>query len=161
MSTQTDDFTDPESFDDFPAPAPGVSPRGLPASSELRTMSPADILAALGPVGDAADVLESDQFGPILDNKDRLIGVPIYVIGWEFHDGDFGRFVTMMVMTKAGDKFLVNDGSTGIAAQLQETEEAKGVVPFLARNGLRRSDYEKEIDGKASQATTYYIDTSL
>lgn len=158
MSTQVDD--------DFSDPNPDRPSRAvaLPDARTLREMSPAEILAAIavnGEIGSAVEVLESDQFGPILDNKDVLVGVPFYVIDWVFHDGDFGNFATAQVMTNAGDKFLLNDGSTGIADQLRMTQDRKGIVPFLAAKGLRRSDYEKEIDGKITKATTYYIDTSL
>lgn len=157
-----DDFNDPNPDADTSEKVPMVRAVALPDSRTLRDMTPGEILAALGDIGDASEVVETDQFGPILDDKDKLVAVPFIVIDWEFHKGDFGEFVTVKVMTFAGDKFLLNDGSTGIAAQLRETYDEKGaVVPFRCMKGLRRSDYEKVVDGKTIPASTYYIDTAL
>src|SRR5690242_7517673 len=54
----------------------------------------------------------------LLANKDTLVDTPLILLGWRFNPGDFGEFVTMMVVTKDGRKFVVNDGGTGICQQL-------------------------------------------
>jgi hypothetical protein len=116
----------------------------LPAGNELRDMS-FDEIAALfeGQTVDALDVIETDAIGEILngDDKSRLLGQPFFILDFRFNIGDQGDFVSMRVVTKNGDKYVVNDGSTGLYAQLKTVAE-KGVTRGIAcRHGLRKSDY--------------------
>lgn len=103
------------------------------------------------------------------EDKDRLINVPFIIIGTRFNQGKEGEFVTIALTTKSGEKYIINDGSTGIFRQLAGDPSAgePGLVERTGRPGgwyvpcgLRRSDYEVEVDGKVRSATTYYLDTS-
>jgi hypothetical protein len=110
--------------------------------------------------------------------KDRLIGVPLAFLSWNFNAGDYGSaddgsnvFVSAMVVTQAGEKFIINDGSTGICKQLQEyTNRTSKTQNLVVRHGLRKSEYRihketkipvaRGYDGPTEPASTYYIDTS-
>src|SRR3546814_5847675 len=46
----------------------------------------------------------------LLANKDTLIDQKFIALAWRFNPGDFGEFVTMMVVTEDGRKFIVHDG---------------------------------------------------
>lgn len=103
----------------------------------------------------------------VLDDKNRLIGVPFVAVKIDQHDSDksdLGKFVSLHVVTQDGRKYIVNDGSTGIYAQIQELWTRKPELvglPLMVRRGLRRSDYTyMDESGKAKPATTYYLDTS-
>jgi hypothetical protein len=98
----------------------------------------------------------------LLEKKDSLIGVPLMFLGWDFHMGDFGEFVSAKVVTKDGRKIILNDGSSGLYKQLAEySAKKKRMGGLLVPNGLRKSDYEYEDEkGEKRPATTYYIDTT-
>jgi hypothetical protein len=106
----------------------------------------------------------------VLDNKDKakLIDEPMIIVEWRFNSGNFGEFVSCLVMTKAGEKVVLNDGSTGIRDQLsvivsqrlargshtQANAQAFLVVP----DGLRVSRYEyTAADGSTAPAETFYL----
>lgn len=113
---------------------------------------------------DASELLETEQFGPILKDKSVLVGTPFLIVEWFFYPGDFGEdFVSMKVVTMDGRKFIVNDGSTGITAQLRATSEKRNVYGGMAcRKGLRVSEYTYTNDkGVEVPAATFYIDNSL
>lgn len=121
---------------------------------------------AHGAVVDAADEL-GDGFTVLRkEQKSLLVDVPCLFMEWAFRDGDFSRpFVSVRVVAKlpggAIGKFILNDGGVGIAEQLAKYQKATGRTGGLfARGGLSRSDYEVEIEGKMSPATTYYINTA-
>lgn len=113
------------------------------------------ISAAGGAVVRGADVI-GDGY-ELLDDKATLIKVPFILVDWErIVDEKSGReYVSIRLMTKDGRKLRVNDGSTGIYAQIGEMEEA-GIVSGtpVYFSGLRRSDYVKEGVG---DATTFYL----
>lgn len=103
----------------------------------------------------------------LLDDKNRLIGVPLVAVKIDFHKSELsaeGEFVSLHVVTQDGRKFIVNDGSSGIFAQIKELWSRKPELqglPLMVRRGLRRSDYTyMDETGKAKPATTYYLDTS-
>lgn len=116
----------------------------------------------LGAVDVASDEL-GDGFA-ILDDKAKLVGVPSLFISWNFNIGDYGEFVSAMVVARnesgAPLKVILNDGSTGIYKQLSDyTAKTSKMGGLFARQGLRRSDYTyTDKDGKTAPATTYYID---
>jgi len=138
--------------------------------------------AVHGVVTDIADELGTGFV--VLDNKDKskLVDVPMIAILWKFSAGDYGAFVSMAVVTNKGDKFIVNDGSTGIFRQLKELSSDKRVFGALKiPHGLRESEYDTcpecgkpmtkdEVDcsndlcnfsGDArSVGQTYYLDTT-
>jgi hypothetical protein len=95
--------------------------------------------------------------------KETLVGKPFVVAAYKFNDGDFGTFVTMHIVTKTNDKFIINDGSTGIKDQLTEFFNKTGQLGGLVcPGGLRYSDYEYEDpdSGELKPARTYYLETS-
>jgi hypothetical protein len=84
----------------------------------------------------------------VLDNKDKmkLVGVPILLMDWTFNDGNFGKFVSVYLAAKNEDgsmgRWILNDGSTGIATMLAEyTQKTDRRGGLLVRGGLRFSEY--------------------
>lgn len=109
-----------------------------------------------------ADAELGDGFA-LLESKDPLIGIPLLFLSWSFSPGKFDEeFVSARIVTKDGGKYVLNDGGTGIRAQLREFSDSHGgrTGGLLARRGLRRSDYQYTDDnGKTQDASTYYVDT--
>ena len=91
-------------------------------------------------------------------DKDRLLGVSFIILSMDFNVGDQGPFVSFLCVTENGGKFIVNDGSTGIYKTLDEYS-LRGGKPggLLVNGGLRKSEYDKEIEGKMTKAVTYYL----
>lgn len=129
---------------------------------ELRELSFEELSRALGVV-DATEAIGTDQFGPILEDKSRLVGVPFILVYWKFYQGDMGEFASMGILTQSGDRYIVNDGSTGICAQLRELTDKQNIDAMVAcKHGFRFSDYTfTAADGTEKPARTYYIDTKL
>lgn len=115
-----------------------------------------------------ADQVLGDGFA-LLDSgrKGILEGVPLLFMEWTFNEGNFGTFVSARVVARNPDggvsRYIINDGSTGIAEQLANYTKRTGLQSgLLVKNGLRVSQYEYEDPetGKLTPAETYYIDTS-
>lgn len=113
-----------------------------------------------------APVLASEELGDgfaLLTDKDRLIGQAMIILQFAFHESDKGtngEFVSMHVVTRGGEKFIVNDGGSGIYAQLRDYVNTHPGAPLggiLVAKGLRRSDY---IHPEHGASTTHYLDTS-
>jgi hypothetical protein len=121
-----------------------------------------------------ADMVYEASSYPILEDKDKLIGVPFIItqVKWgeskKYKDAEgTGRsFVILYVVTQNDEKWTVTDGSTGIAVQVADMvadRETRGIVPadqmFVVKNGLTRSDYDyiDPADGSVSEASTYYL----
>ena len=106
-----------------------------------------DALAYAGEFGGAEDWAEVSGDWPVLEDKTRLVGVPFIIAGFAKRDGDNGEYVSLNVVTQADERFIVNDGSTGIFRQvdaLVRGRAERGVAPFLpllVPGGLTRSDY--------------------
>lgn len=93
--------------------------------------------------------------------KSRLVGVPIIVLDWTFNEGDNGEFVSARVITKANERLVLNDGSTGVCAQLRELEMREETRAVYCKRGLRVSEYDyTDKDGQKRPAKTFYLDTS-
>lgn len=94
-----------------------------------------------------------------IKDKAVMVGVPFLVLDYRFiTDPDTGReYVSVLVMNGNGEKARFNDGSTGVYAQLKQVNDQYGVIGITCKNGLRKSDYTKEIDGKKEKAITYYL----
>lgn len=115
---------------------------------------------------DLSEVLESYD---ILnkESKERLVGRPIFLMDWRFNDskeivkdGKPAEFVSVLVMDVAtGEKFILNDGSTGIYQQLLAITKRLGRRGGITcRNGLRKSEYTHYFDnGDTVNAVTYYL----
>lgn len=123
----------------------------------------------------------SDGFESTKD-KDKLINTTFVIIDWNlFTSSDFGGadVMTIRLMTLAGEKYRISDGSTGIAQQLTDITkvrmDAKHPAPnagLIVKGGLSKSEYwVSEADGKAmsdaeaeatpkdlkKKASTYYL----
>lgn len=94
-------------------------------------------------------------------DKDKLVGVPFIILSSTFHEGDYSDdFVSCEIVTKHNEKYILNDGGKGIAAQIfsivKERAE-KGIANpgagIYAENGLTRSDYfrNKDTDEKRTR----------
>ena len=118
-----------------------------------------DAIQQFEAVTDVKDVLGTGF--DILNDKDRLVGAPFMIVTAREHKGDFGRFVTCFLVTDNGDRWIINDGSTGIAAQLLSLKDSHGITDgILVKEGLRRSDYTFTAeDGSEKDASTYYLST--
>jgi len=109
----------------------------------------------------------------ILENKDLLVGVPFIIIRVTENEGDYqDSFVSLTLVTQKNEKYVLNDGSTGIRAQVLDyfTRNPDRVGdPILVKSGLRKSEYyfnenTREVSNKPqpgfSPAATYYLDLS-
>ena len=120
---------------------------------------------------DARRILES-TYGAILDSsrifgdgsefikdKERLVNVPFLVLEWKFitDEKTGNEYVNVLIMNGQGNKARFNDGSTGVYAQLKQVTQEYGVIGLQVKNGLRKSEYDKEVDGKMQKAVTYYL----
>lgn len=130
--------------------------KGLLAEKELTVAQAHEIL------GNGFELLSKDE-------KAKLVDVPFMILDWRFNIGDMGTFVSLTIAAQNPDKtmrkVIINDGSTGICAQI-ETLANRGITPpvFVAK-GLVRSDYDYEVEDKNGEtvkrpATTYYLSES-
>jgi hypothetical protein len=80
------------------------------------------------------------------DNKKQFVGVPLVVLFWTFHDGDFGEdpFVAIHLVTRDGGKYILTDGSTGIRDELRKwTENNNGrTFGMICETGFSESEYK-------------------
>lgn len=116
--------------------------------------SKAEVYTADESLGNGFKLIDSKK------GKAGLVGVPFIILRWRFHQGDFGDFVSCEVVTNRNERFILNDGSTGIYAQLRAfTDSHNGLQGNLVvRQGLTQSDYISEVTGEP--ATTFYLSTS-
>jgi hypothetical protein len=136
---------------------------------------------AYGPVVQADQEI-GDGFAILGDkSKGRLVNVPLLFMEWSFYPGDFGtQFVAARVVARNPDggvsRYIVNDGSTGIADQLAAYSKRTGKYgALMVKKGLRVSEYTycelcrvvncelpdaHKSMGQHKKAETYYLDTS-
>ena len=110
----------------------------------------------------------------VLDDKDRLIGVPFVAVQWRFNyskeyadgNGEPLEFVTVTLMTKHSEKFLINDGGSGIYRQLKRVTALRmddghptPQAGMFCADGLTvsRYPYTDPVTGKKSTAETFYL----
>lgn len=138
----------------------------------------ADAVAAVQRELGVTDVANAgDELGDgfrLLEDKDRLIATPFFILDWRFLVGDQGvnsktkdypgkgLYSTIRLVTEDNRKFRISDGSSGIHAQLFDySDKHEGrTVAMMVKGGLVRSDYTTEIDGEEVEGTTYYLSTS-
>lgn len=158
---------DTEETQNLPA-VPDFTPQDLKNITSLQ-----DALALMSDKGMAPVVTAADEIGDgfsvlTKDEKAKLVGEMCLFVKWDFHLGDMGEFVTAHVVTSKGDKWILNDGSTGIYQQLREMSDDTGRMGgLMVHKGLRESNYlttvpDPKEPGETMEipATTYYIDTS-
>lgn len=127
---------------------------------ELASQEYGPVVTADQELGDGFTVLSTEQ-------KRLLVGRPMMVMEWSFYNGDQGKFVAMRCMVQNADggfsRYIINDGSTGIADQLARYTQRTGKMgALLVKRGLRASDYTytDPATGEQRPATTFYLDTS-
>lgn len=129
---------------------------------------------------DISDVLGNGFSVLPNSEKSKLVGKGFAIVGWSFNPGDFGPFVSAIIVTQDGGKFRINDGSTGVYQQLLDfSNEHKRFGGITVPHGLRVSQYDTcaecnrprrkddavcatcgdETD-RRSRGETYYLDTS-
>jgi len=96
---------------------------------------------------------------PIVD-KSELEGVPFIITAVAVREGEHGPYVQCTFLTEDGQVGKFSDGSTGVCAQLDPSqnngEEIK--LPIDVPGGLRASRYTYEDEaGKTKPAITYYL----
>jgi len=150
------------------------------AAMDLATRTFGDVVAAHEQplLGDGFRVADEDD-------KLMLIGVPLLLLDWSFKDSDYGQdqdWVLIHAVQRGSNgealKWVISDGGTGIAHDLQEFTNKTGRTGGLAvKRGLRKSDYfidpdtkktltkaqvrEYMVAGKkTAPAATFYLDTS-
>lgn len=130
------------------------------SENELRDLDNMFDVMRAQDVANIADVMGTGF--SVLEDKNRLIGVEFVIVRYGVHEGENGQFTTIHVVTTNKEKFVVNDGSTGIHAQLAEYKERAGrVCPLYVPRGLRVSEYDFTDDnGTKKRARTYYLNTS-
>lgn len=115
------------------------------------------------------------------EDKFRLVGVPMLLLDWNFNPGDFGDdYISIRVLTQdeAGkaNKFVLNDGGSGICRDLREyTRKTNRKGGLFVRRGLRVSEYATIADknhpdngkpaprsyiGPTGKGKTFYLDFS-
>jgi hypothetical protein len=118
-----------------------------------------------------ADISDLGTGFIVLDREEKaqLVGVPFFILDWRWNPStkSAGEFVSVVILTTDGRKFIVNDGSTGICQQMRTVESklgGKGVVKVP--KGFTRSDYKfKAVDPRTGEsddkdATTFYLSLS-
>lgn len=129
----------------------------------IRNLPFETIAATLSAQGDVVDAEEEFGDGAVLyrkEDKRKLVGVPMILFDWAFSEGvgASGEKVTCRLKLADGTVAVINDGSAGIYGQIKELEERDDSGrALLLKHGLRASDYTTEINGKETEATTYYF----
>lgn len=99
--------------------------------------------AKYGAVIDASDFLGSGFTLLKNEEKTRLVGVPFIVLESRFHPGDYAsEYASLVVMTNDDKRYILNDGGTGICADVQQLQALTGRNGgWLVKGGLRLSEY--------------------
>lgn len=88
----------------------------------------------------------SEEFGTgftLLDDKDRIVGKDMFILEWQINKGTWGEFASFAVITESNEKYIINDGSSGIYAQLAELSYSHNKSGGLfITGGLRKSTYD-------------------
>lgn len=141
----------------------------MPSTAQLREITSIEDAVRLMQDEFNAEIVNASDLGDGFsmlgegkEAKDPLVGKPCFFVSWNFSTGDYGEFVSARVVVEIAKgqyaKYVANDGSTGMCAQLREFTMRTGRAQGLfAPNGLRKSEYEHPEHG---HGITYYIDTS-
>jgi hypothetical protein len=126
-------------------PIKGVSSQVVPDSYE-------DAMALLQAAG-ITEVEEVKSLWRVVDKED-LVNRAFVIFDFNFNRGDFGPdgFVSVRgFTTEPFERFVFNDGSSGILQTLREMQRQTGKSGgFSVPNGLRKSEYwYDETDGRS------------
>lgn len=141
----------------------------LPMSSikEVNTMTASEFYNWLASENASVEEFDGGSEWELIGDKEDLVGVPfvIAMVRWNDVKTKAGlptgkQYVSVMAFTEDGKKIVFNDGSTGVAQQLQ-TYIAKHSrdTGILCKKGLRVSeyDYTDPDTGITAPAKTYYL----
>lgn len=123
-------------------------------------------------IGDGFSLIKGD------DAKRRYVGRPVMLMSWKFVPGDFGdEFVVAHCVAPTDNggmaKFIITDGSTGIAKELRQlTDQTGRTGGLLVHSGFRESaypfctecnkavnnDHSAETGHKTAPKSTFYLD---
>lgn len=135
----------------------------------------ASAIQMLNDTGVVAESISDYGTGFTVVDKNRLVDVPFIIVEWRFNEGDYKdengenmHFASAAVVTKNGDKWIINDGGTGVCEQLRSVTrkrvEKKHPTPqngLMVPAGLVRSDYEfADAKGVMQPGTTFYLSES-
>ena len=123
-----------------------------------------EFASAGGEVVSAAEMGDTDGFRFVRD-KSRLVGSRFVVVDVDkFTSVKFGDPIDGIVVkfvSAGGYKGKFVDFGTGIKEQVYEIMSRQPELSgILCDNGLVRSEYDTEIDGKKYHGVTYYLDTA-
>lgn len=149
-------------------PTTAVVVRRRFSDDQLRAISSlTEALELAGPIVDISETELSSGFD--VCSKTLLIDVPFVILDWSFSTGEQGEFVSVIIVTRDGKKYIITDGSTGIYAQLKRLPRLTSGVIGVAK-GLRRSDYDRTDEqgqpiindktGKVERGSTFYLNTT-
>jgi hypothetical protein len=146
---------------------------------EYRNINTMDDAIALFQDRMGASVVEAaEEIGDgfyLIEDKDKLVGVPLLLLTWNFNAGDFAStFVSVRAIARFGNsgdaKVVFNDGGTGIRDQLDKFSNGdRPMGGVFVAHGLRKSEYglneanepvKLNDPAAVGKATTYYLDTS-
>lgn len=141
---------------------------------DIQTMD--DAIALFQDRTGASVVDASEEIGDgfyLIEDKDKLVGVPMLLLSWSFNASDRSTkpFVSVRAIARFGprndEKVVFNDGGTGIRDQLDKFKGTMGGV--FVPHGLRKSEYglneanepvKLNDPTSVGKAATYYLDTS-
>lgn len=148
--------------------------KSILSDADLRAIkSGADVQALFDKVG--AEVESFADYGSgftILANKDRLLDTRFIILEWRFTTSAkySSEFASAAVVTENAEKYILNDGGTGICAQLRaitderiKTGRPNPQMALRVDGGLRKSVYQQEYTDEKTgevltrEATTYYL----
>jgi hypothetical protein len=94
--------------------------------------------------GEITDITQELGNGfTLITDKSVLVNKPFVIVSCAFNDGDFGQFASIAAVTRDNQKYIFNDGSTGVHNQLFELARTKKRTGgFFAPSGLSQSDYD-------------------
>lgn len=127
-----------------------------------------DIVSAESP--DLSEFLSTEQILLQVEAKKSLINTPFYIVGWKWSTskkftnsgGTPVEFANILCAISKNGKtvdryFVINDGSTGIAATLKRWEADGRRGNIFCSKGLKASEYEVEVGDNLTTGTTFYI----
>lgn len=146
------------------------APSALSEDAMMEVSSFEDALAILNASGVVAESISDFGAGFTVVDKARLVNVPFVILEWRFNASELNDagFVSLSVVTKNNDKWIINDGSTGILQQLiritRVRRQRKHATPqngLAVPAGLSVSNYKfTDAEGKERPASTYYLNES-